>query len=178
MIRTVKVEFQRLFGVERLGVSPVSQTIQASPDECAALAQRFGLSALIDLNASLQLYRLADSDFIRVDGRFEADVVQICVVTLESFPTHIEDSFSSDFSTGDANLTDFLPEIVVDIDEEPVEPIVDGVIDMGELVAQYLSLALDPYPRAPGVSLDAVWESPDGKALSPFAVLKKLKQDS
>jgi uncharacterized metal-binding protein YceD (DUF177 family) len=177
MTQTVKVEFQRLFRVERLGVTPVSQTIQASPDECAALTQRFGLSAMTNLNASVQLYRLADSDFIRVDGRFEADVVQICVVTLESFPSHVEDSFSADFSNGDADFTEFAPEIVVDIDEEPVEPIVDGIIDIGELVSQYLSLALDPYPRAPGVSLDAAWESPDGKALSPFAVLIKLKQD-
>ena len=32
-----------------------------------------------------------------------------------------------------------------------MEPLADGKIDAGELVAQHLSLAINPYPRASGL---------------------------
>ena len=41
----------------------------------------------------------------------------------------------------DAEL-ELLPE------EEDPEPVVDGMIDVGELAAQFLLLGVDPYPRA------------------------------
>jgi hypothetical protein len=94
------------------------------------------------------------------------------VVTLEPFPSHVEDSFAVDF--GDAAETE-ADEIDVDMDQDPPEPIVGGVIDIGELTAQYLSLALDPYPRSPGVAMEEVWSDADPGALSPFAVLEGLK---
>ena len=63
-------------------------------------------------------------------------------------------------------------EVVLDAEAEDVEPLVAGAIDIGEAVAQQLSLALDPFPRAPeALALSA--EPPQGEAVdSPFAVLK------
>ena len=57
-------------------------------------------------------------------------------------------------------------------EHEDPEPILDGKIDLGDLTAQYLSLSLDPYPKAPG----AVWAEGEGPEESstlrknPFAV--------
>ena len=48
-----------------------------------------------------------------------------------------------------------------------------GVADLGEALAQQLSLALDPYPRAPGASMPENAE--DDAAHSPFAKLLRLK---
>ena len=48
-----------------------------------------------------------------------------------------------------------------------------GAADLAEALAQQLSLAIDPYPRAPGA------EMPDlegGGAHGPFATLLKLKR--
>ena len=64
---------------------------------------------------------------------------------------------------------------MLDGDAEPVEPLDDGMIDIGEAVAQQLSLALDPFPRAPGAVLDEETDLSDGSPReSPFAALAKL----
>ena len=46
-------------------------------------------------------------------------------------------------------------------EEDPPEPIRAGRMELGELVAQHLSLALDPYPRKPGAELPAEVVPPD-----------------
>ena len=58
-----------------------------------------------------------------------------------------------------------------------IEPYEDGRIDVGAIVYEHLSAALDPYPRKEGVEFD--WVDPkiaaDPTAVSPFAALAKLK---
>ena len=66
------------------------------------------------------------------------------------------------------------------IAEDAPEPLDTPEIDVGELIAQHLALALEPHPRRPG----AVLESGGGEAQfpelavrpnSPFAKLGQLK---
>lgn len=165
-------EFSRPFVVDRLGARPVVETLNASPDELGRLAQRFELVAIDRLSAIVRLERRPGSDLVHVEGRLEADVVQTCIVTLSPFPSHVEDSFSVDFAQGQA---DSGREVELDMDAELPEPIDNGVIDTGELVAQHLSLALDPYPRSPGAVLDSAMTEPEGEGRSsPFDVLHNL----
>jgi len=74
----------------------------------------------------------------------------------------------------------FLPEGTVvsagegDADErDPADVIKGGVVDLGALVAEFLALGVDPYPRRPG----AVFAPPSAAdaTSSPFAALAKLK---
>ena len=72
----------------------------------------------------------------------------------------------------------FLPEkLIVDASEDDVDPIENGEIDLGELVAEAVALELDAYPRKPG---EAYAEAEDDSAEvielmpSPFANLDKL----
>jgi uncharacterized metal-binding protein YceD (DUF177 family) len=164
-------EFPRPFVADRLGTVAITETLSASAGERAALAMRLGLVELRQFSATVVLER-GLSGLIHVKGRLEADVVQTCIVTLVAFPSHVEDSFALDFGNGTVMPTD---EIDLDPDYDPPEPIEDGVIDIGELATQYLALALDPYPRAPGATLESVWDDSDADALSPFAILKALK---
>ena len=53
-------------------------------------------------------------------------------------------------------------------EEEPPEPIVDGTIDLGGVTLEFLALALDPYPRKPGVEFTE--PAPETPAGVPFAV--------
>ena len=56
------------------------------------------------------------------------------------------------------------------------DPIVDGRMDVGALIEEFLILSLDPYPRKPGVRFEgAEFSSNPDAAESPFSVLKKLK---
>ncbi|HXQ51965.1 MAG TPA: DUF177 domain-containing protein [Stellaceae bacterium] len=141
-------EFSRLVEVPRALGKDVTLAIAASPAECAALAQRFDLVSLDRLEAELRLERLA-GELVRLTATLIADLAQSCVVTLEPIATRVEENFTLLYGTAETAR-----EIVLDSEAETVEPY-DGVrIDVGEAVAQQLSLALDPFPRAPGASIE------------------------
>ena len=150
-------EFSRPFAADRLGQAAVTETLLAGPAECTALAKRLRVVEVTQFSTVVTLERTLGG-LIHVSGRLEADVVQTCVVTLADFPSHVEDSFALDFGNAPAEFGD---EIEVDPDYDPPEPIEDGVIDLGELATQYLALALDPHPRAPGAALDPAWGAAD-----------------
>jgi hypothetical protein len=58
-----------------------------------------------------------------------------------------------------------------DLDTEPLS---GDIIDMGEIAAQALALALDPYPRAKGARAPGVMTEDEARlARSPFAGLGK-----
>lgn len=171
----MKIEFSRPVPAQEIDETEVSKVIEATTVERTALAKRLGLLSLEGLTAECRLRREGDK-MIRVAGRFRAQVTQACVVTLEPVAGNVEDSFSLLFSE-DAGLDRSASEILVELDEDdPPEPIAPGGIDLGELAAEQLALALDPYPRAEGAELRQ-GEGRGGTVTgeSPFAVLESLK---
>ncbi len=138
------LEFSRRIDVARLGGADAVHDISANETERAALAKRFDLVSLDRLDAHVTLRRVAGG-MVRLEASLTADLVQTDVVTLDPVPAHVEDDFSLLFG-GEADDA-----AALDPDAELVEPLVDGHIDIGEAVAQQLSLAMDPYPRAPAV---------------------------
>jgi hypothetical protein len=55
----------------------------------------------------------------------------------------------------------------------PLDPIIDGQIDLGALAAEFLALNLDNYPRKPGVMFEAANAGGEASGTdSPFAVLR------
>jgi uncharacterized metal-binding protein YceD (DUF177 family) len=173
-------EFSRPVAADAIGPQRQVREISADAEERRQLARRFGLLSLDRLEATVELRRHA-GDVIRLTGRLAADVVQSCVVSLAPVPAHIEADFETSYSAAAAES----PEVDLDpLGEDAPEPLVGGGIDLGEAVAQQLAVALDPYPRAPGV----VWNPPDeageesGEARSgeargrrPFAGLAALQ---
>ena len=62
--------------------------------------------------------------------------------------------------------------------EQP-EPLVDGQIDLGEVVAQFLAVAMDPYPRKDDAELPESIQSEEAAEAdkpNPFAQLAGLKE--
>ncbi len=171
-------EFSRPVEIDRVGHTEVVHDIVASADECAALAKRFDLLALEKLEARLRLRRARGGSVLRLAGRLSADVVQSCVVTLAPVPGHVEAEFTvlyGDGGAGEAGI-EIDPEI-----ESTLEPWPDSPLDLGEIVAQELALALEPYPRAPGAVLDPSYE-PSGEPagspekVNPFKILGNLRR--
>lgn len=148
-------EFSRPVNVARIGRLDHQMEIAANAEERAALARRFDLIALESLAASLVLKKRGDG-VVEVSGTYRARLAQPCVVTLEPVWATIEEEVRLFFSGGLGNAarkTDHAIDDMTSIDDEGTpEPIVNGVIDLGEAVAQLMALALDPYPRAPGAS--------------------------
>lgn len=173
-----EAEFSRPVTIESLADEELSREIEADASERAALAKRFGLLALDRLIATVRLKRLRGST-IRVEGRFVADVVQTCVVTLEPVASHIAEDFTVTFApaaeTGEEAELDLSPWA-----EDLPEPLDGESIDIGETVAQFLALALDPYPRRQGVAFEAAdfpGLTPEGASGGPFAALATLRKN-
>jgi uncharacterized metal-binding protein YceD (DUF177 family) len=161
-------EFTRPVDIGRLPAGEGVYNLAASPTELAALAHRFDLLALDRLEAEVRLKRLAGG-LLRLSAALSAEVVQCCVVTLEPVRAAIDEQFTLLYRPGAASEK----AVVLSGAEEPVEPLPADTLDIGETVAQQLSLALDPYPRAPG----AMAAAPDEPPASSFAALAKWKEN-
>jgi uncharacterized metal-binding protein YceD (DUF177 family) len=163
-------EFSRLVPHTRLGSEQFRQRIEATPEEREKLLQRFGLVSLDRLAAEVELRRQS-RDFILLEARFEAEFEQHCVVTLEPVRGVVSDHFSLIYGPAPEEEK----EIVLASDEPAFEPLIGDAIDIGEAVAQELSLALPTFPRHPDA--DAEELALDEPLEGPFAVLAHLRKD-
>ncbi|MDO1558693.1 YceD family protein [Brevundimonas sp. 2R-24] len=142
-------------------------TLEAEAGVRERIARHLGLEGLDALTAQASVKPTRDG--WRLTGSLDAHVIYRCGVSLEPFPAEISEAF-------EVNLTETPPEPTDgDFDPEAPEPpdvIESGVIDVAAYVVEQLSLALDPWPRKPGVEFEA--PEPEAEP-SPFAVLAKLK---
>jgi uncharacterized metal-binding protein YceD (DUF177 family) len=142
--------------------------VEATAEECAALAKDFKLPGIRSLSGDYRLARSAKG--VHVSGTVKATVTQTCVVTLDPFDSEIEEEVEVDF----AESRGMPAEPPTEMHEyEPPDEILHGQIDLGALTAEFLALGLDPYPRKPGA--DFQYDSGDGGKDTPFAALDKLR---
>lgn len=171
------VEFSRPMALDRISSTQHREEIAATDKECVALAERFGLLSLDSLKASFTLKRVR-KDLVRVKGRVSAELAQACVVTLDPVAARIDERFEVDFLEG---AQPPVADLELDVEgAEAPEPAPDGWIDLGELAAEQLGLAIDPYPRKVDAAIPAEWtpEAAAEPALArpnPFSGLEKLK---
>ena len=171
-------EFSRPVAIAELDEKGESRAIEADAAERAALAARFDLPAIHALAATVRIRPAREKGHYEVQGAFTARLDQRCVRTLETFTADVGESFSRTYV-----LPEYAPELPVELEleadePEPPEVIADGVIDIGELTAQSLSLALDPWPHKPGSeAVDFSYPAEESPAKpSPFAALKKIRR--
>lgn len=138
------------------------------------LAKFAGVNSIAALEVQLTV-RPAGLDGADVTGELTGVVRQTCGVSLEEFDNPIRESIDVSFAADPG------ADLAEDEGEEDLpDPIIDGKIDLGALAAEFLVLAVDPYPRKPGVS----FTNPDPSAAddeggkSPFARLSALRKES
>ncbi|HNQ92100.1 MAG TPA: DUF177 domain-containing protein [Alphaproteobacteria bacterium] len=164
--------------------------LAANENECEAIAKRLGVKSLDRLEAKLHLVPQNSGHILEVDGHLSADVVQECVVTLQPVESHIEDDFAAWYADYEraASFTKAQHEQKARMESEELpimeekddpEPMSEGAIDVAELVIQYLSLAINPYPKSDSVKLEGNEKeeaTPQGSLrLNPFAALKSWR---
>jgi len=159
-------------------VPDTGRHVELVPDEATrqAIAQEAGLVALPRLAATFDLTRRG-ADGLRVEGRVTATVVQNCVVTLEPIESEVDEAVELFFRPEPAPQSEAGEEATFHpVDgEEPLEPLVNGTVDLGTIATEFLNLGIDPYPRKEGAVFDA---PPAGDPAShPFAALAALKKD-
>jgi uncharacterized metal-binding protein YceD (DUF177 family) len=157
-------EFHRTVSLDRIGPHGLDLTVEANPAECSALAVRMNLPAVSAMSCVFHLIR-EGRDIVLARGVLRALVTQVCVISLEEFDAPVEEIFQVCFVPSGEETDDIDPE---SDDEIPFE---GNLIDLGEAAAEQLGLALDPYPRMPGVEMPAVDDEPEPH---PFAALRRL----
>lgn len=122
--------------------------VMADAAERGALAARFDLVALDRLTATLSV--VVEGRTILLDGALAAEAVQACVATGEPVPAHVNAPVALKLVPAD-ELATTEADAEIELADEELDIIdYDGAaIDLGEIAAQTLALALDPWPRHP-----------------------------
>lgn len=155
-----------------------------------AVADRLSVKSIETLEAKIHLVPKNSGHVLEIEGTLEADIIQDCVVSLAPVQSHIEDSFEAWYANYDQaasfNKAQHKLKATMEMDEVQMmdesvdpEPMDKGEVDVAELVIQYLSLAINPYPKSDSVKSDAA-ESPTDAAkeslrVNPFAALKNWR---
>lgn len=191
MTDSIRPEWSHKIDAEDIGKTPTRTTISASPQERKDLAVRLGVDAVDLLEAQLVMKRESGNRLVHVEGAFKGRVTQTCVVTLEPVVNEIEGDVEGYFANPDAVISlarvrhekrgraadSELP--ILEEKDDP-EPIVDGQIDLGDLVTQFLALSIDPYPHKEGVVFESGDDDNNAQEVgstrqNPFAALKDWK---
>jgi uncharacterized metal-binding protein YceD (DUF177 family) len=151
-----KSEIERLIDLDHMGAGGMALEITPNDSERQALAKRFGFLDLPVFSARVTIDRQLGEQIV-VEGRLRGRVVQACVLSLEPVVQELDDGFRLLFSPGLSEERDpDSGEALVSASPEAPEPLAGSILDVGEIVAEQLSLAADPYPRRPGVKLEDV----------------------
>jgi uncharacterized metal-binding protein YceD (DUF177 family) len=162
-----KMSLSTVIDVDSLPFSgPQICKIDCDESECTALAARFGFAAVARLSARLKVKRAGPGHW-NVTGKLQAEVTQLCGVTGEPVPESVDFTIEERYCRASEEGTD------IDVSLDGFEPLVDGAIDLGEVVAQTLAISVNPWPR----SVDAPHSFAVGESEKehPFAGLAALK---
>ena len=153
----------------------ISFALAPEAGDRAAIAEHLGIPGIRKLRFEGRLSPQGRQDW-RLEAHLGATAVQDCVVTLEPVTTRIEEDVVRRY------LSDVTPPAPGEV-EMPEDDTVEDLpqsLDLVEVMAEALALALPPYPRAPGVELgETVVTEPGAAPLTeertkPFAALKDV----
>ncbi len=166
--RMPQLEFSRPLQVDRVPKLGSTEKLSADPEELKALARRFKIPSLHALTAEIRATPWRGGG-MKLEGHITADMEQVSVVSLEPFRETVSVPLARYFLPHGA--------VVDNEQEDDADPIDNGWIDLGEVVAETLALDLDPYPKKPGEAFPGHVEDDgeDAKVPSPFAALAAKK---
>lgn len=167
----VDPEFSFVVHPSEIGENEKIYELQADSVQREALARRFDLLEIEFFKARMVLRRRQGGATLHLLGCVTARVIQRCVLTLEPVGNDVDHQFESIFSEENQNDRN---EVTLDDDVEPLD---GDILDLGEVASEELFLALDPYPRVPGVALTDFLPEADSEEDNkhPFAALAALK---
>lgn len=165
--------FSRVVRVDAIPREGQVVTIEANPAERERLASFYQLPAITALTATLRVEPRGQGG-ARVTGAIHGEVTQTCIVSLDPFPATVDDEvdvrFAPQTTVNSGSAATHEAQTFSLADEDEPDPVIDGTIDLGALVAEFLALGLDPYPRKPGVVFDDERTNSEPTD-SPFAAL-------
>jgi uncharacterized metal-binding protein YceD (DUF177 family) len=166
-------ELSRNVRVDTLGEAPRLLSIEADEGERSALAERFGFVSIARLSAEVAISRTGEE--VTARGTLRAALEQSCVATGEPVAEELEEPFAVAFRPHPAAGAE--EEIELGTSELDVVFYDGATVDIGEAVAETLSLSVEPYPRSAeaeqALREAGVRSEEEARAeSSPFAALK------
>ena len=167
--------FSMIYNLNRLGQAGDKVAFSASDSERAALARHVDALDVSRFEARIDLQKVAPNHFA-VTFDLTAEITQACVVTLEPLAAKLDRAFRRELHFQPA-LRRVEKDVTIAAEDDDAPEEIDSLhYDLaGPLVEEFV-LAIDPYPRAPGVEFQPPDEGSD-KPENPFAVLKALKSE-
>lgn len=150
--------------VEEIPDDGLRMEIEAPAPVRVALAELAGVRNVTHLSAIFDLTRQGAG--VHVGGQVSARVGQTCVVTLEPIENTVEEPVDLLFAP-----TATAP---AKAGAEPLEPLVDGRVNLGAIASEFFFLGIDPYPRKAGAEFAPSKPAEQGE--HPFAALETLKK--
>jgi uncharacterized metal-binding protein YceD (DUF177 family) len=141
--------------------------IQPTAAEIAELVVRFDFVSIEDMRAEVTVRKVA-RDCWDVAGTLSARVAQRCVITGNDVPELV------DFTIEERYVREAENDDGVEVDLNGAEPLVGGAIDIGEMVAQTLGVAVAPWPKSPASADSLIQEEISDE--HPFAGLAALRK--
>lgn len=134
----------------------------ANESEREKVAARLQTPSVEKLEGDMKV--TASKTAVRITCDITAELTRECVASLEPLQETVSESFEIDF-------TRIPPEAEDEENLDAPEYLEGAALDLGELLVQQLSLAMDPFPRKEGAQSLAEAYAPEEK-VSPFAALK------
>ena len=158
--------------LSELAHGPVERTLEPDEGTRERIARNLALDALPSLRAEVRAAPWLDG--VRLSGRWSAEVVQTCGVSLEPFSTQLEGEFEVKAAPqGSPAVANPDREMALDLEADDPPDVLEGErVDLAAYVVEHLALEVDPYPRKPGAAFEP---PPAEREASPFDVLKALK---
>lgn len=156
---------------------PMAFALKPDADARAALANALGIRGIKKLTFTGEIGPDGRRD-LHLDAVLGATVVQDCVVTGDPVITRIDETTKRRYLTDMAQVEDSEIEMPEDENADPM-PV---SLDLRDVMAEALALALPPWPRATGVDPVDISVTEPGKApmtdedAKPFAALKSLRE--
>ncbi|MDY0028361.1 MAG: hypothetical protein RBR86_00270 [Pseudobdellovibrionaceae bacterium] len=170
--------------------------LHANGNDCSDLAERLGVKSVDALEAKLHLIPKNSGYVLEIQGDLQATITQECAITLDLVESVVEDAFTAWYADYEraASFTRAQHDIrtrfegeeqpIMEESEDP-EPMVNGQVDLADLVYQFLSLAINPYTKSDAVEtsdgshIENPANTSTGNAgvlkLNPFAALKNWR---
>jgi len=161
-----RAAISRIIEISHLRAQEAEFVIDANEEQRAEVAARLGVPSINKLRGAFRVRPTRGGAAIEL--KLDAEIVRQCVVSLESMIETIDEDIPMVFDRRYVEAAD-------DDEDEWREPLEGDDIDLGELLVQHLSLALDPYPRIKGAE-SLLDEFGAAATASPFAALKDLKK--
>ncbi len=178
----IEPEFSRPVDVTSFGAKGRHFKFYATEEERCILARRYSVMSVDRLDAECKITPTKRGHF-SLEATFSACIWQACGISLEPVEDKISGKFKIVLKQPLQQKRKESPEIDFNPDEDDTEILESNLIDVGEMIAQHLSLEINPYPRRQNATGNELGHNIVGEEdlileeqkKNPFAVLKSLE---